>query len=319
MKKKLWLWMVLIISLFMSGCADAEAGEAAIVEELPIEQGDNTVKIKDSEDSIQNLEEVQLEEKEPYEDLEIEINGNKGTIVVGTTGAPFTEILTQAKIQLASDGWDLQIHKYEDYQKLNEDVLNGTLDAHMFAHQTYLDSYNDVNLTNLTSVDAICYEVYGVYSKINQDSIKGLNGAAVGIPADDTSKARALLYMQDLGWIVLKEDVGMTAILDDIVENDKNLEFVEYTQDTLEQIVMDTDYCILGANQAIIAGFAIEEERLAYETSVSESSKIFSTHLVAKEENIAGEKMQVLVNALKSKDTKAYIEETYKGAYALMK
>ena len=319
MKKKVWVWIALIISLLISGCADAEVSEAVVVEELPIEQGNDVEKIEGSEGSIQDYEEVLVEEKEPYEDLKIEVNGNKGTIVVGTTGAPFTELLTQAKIQLASDGWDLQIHKYEDYQKLNEDVLNGTLDAHMFAHQTYLDSYNDVNLTNLTSVDAICYEVYGVYSKINQDLIKGLNGAAVGIPADDTSKARALLYMQDLGWIVLKEDVGMTAILDDIVENNKNLEFVEYTQDTLEQIVMDTDYCILGADQAIIAGFAIEEERLAYETSESESSKTFSTHLVTKEENIASEKMQVLVKALKSKDTKAYIEETYKGAYALMK
>lgn len=319
MKKKVWVWIALIISLLISGCADAEVSEAVVVEELPIEKGNNDEKIEGSEGSIQDYEEVLVEEKEPYEDLEIEINGNKGTIVVGTTGAPFTELLTQAKIQLASDGWDLQIHKYEDYQKLNEDVLNGTLDAHMFAHQTYLDSYNDVNLTNLTSVDAICYEVYGVYSKINQDLTRGLNGAVVGIPADDTSKARALLYMQDLGWIVLKENVGMTAILEDIVENNKNLEFVEYTQDTLEQIVTDADYCILGADQAIIAGFTIKEERLAYETNVSESSKIFSTHLVTKEENIAGEKMQVLVNALKSKDTKAYIEETYKGAYALMK
>ena len=104
MKKKVWVWITLIISLLMSGCADAEVSEAAVVEELPIEQGNDVEKIEGSEGSIQDYEEVLVEEKEPYEDLKIEVNGNKGTIVVGTTGAPFTELLTQAKIQLASDG-----------------------------------------------------------------------------------------------------------------------------------------------------------------------------------------------------------------------
>jgi len=319
MNKKIWMWMALVISLLMSGCAGADTKEAAVVEELPIEQEGNTGNNEGTGDFAQNPEGTPAEEKEPYEELEIEVNGNKGTIVVGTTGAPFTEILTQAKIQLASDGWDLQIIKYEDHLKLNEDVLNGTLDAHLFAHQAYLDSYNGVNSATLVPVDAICYEVFGIFSKINQDLTKISSGALIGIPADDTLKAHALLYMQDLKWIVLKEDVGMTAVLDDITENTKKFEFVEYTQDNLEQILEEADYCVLGANQAVVAGFLLEEDRLLHETNMSESSRVFSTQLVAKEENVTNEKMKVLVNVLKSKDMKIYMEEAYKGAYSLMR
>jgi len=319
MKKIIWKWLALMGCLLIAGCANSEETAVAAVEELPIEQ-EEMAETPELEESYENsIKEVLPEEKEPYEDLEIEVNGNKGTIVVGTTGTPFTELLTQAKIQLAEDGWDLQIEKYEDYQKLNEDVLSGGLDAHLFAHQTYIDSYNDVNLTTLTSSGTICYEVYGVYSKVNQDLTKVSDGAIIGIPTDDTAKARTLLYMQDLGWIVLKEDVGMTAILDDIVENMKNLQFVEYTSDTLEQILEETDYCIIGADQAIVAGFDMEEDMLAKETNMSESSRIFSSLLITKEENVSEEKIQVLVNALKSAETKAYMEEKYKGAYAIMK
>lgn len=319
MKKKIWVLLVLAINMVLAGCADAEASEMMSVTEIPIEKDvavESTGAINESDKEVQQVEE---EEKEPYEDLNIEVKGNKGTITVGTTGVPFTEILTQAKILLAQEGWDLQIIKYEEYMKLNEDVLNGTLDAHLFAHQTYVDSYNDVNLSNLTTIDAVCYEMYGIFSKINQDLTNISKGIVVGIPEDATTKARALLYMQDLNWIVLKEDVGMTAIVDDIVENTKDMKFVEYNPDTLDAVLEEADYCIIGADQAIIAGFDMEEDVLAKESSMSEGSRIFASILAAKEDMAESDKMRALKKVLNSDDMKNYMEETYKGAYAIMK
>lgn len=310
MRKRIWTSALFVLLLFMTGCADAGSGQTAMVEELPIEQ-ENT--------SPSGSSEIYEQEKEPYEAVEVEVNGEKGTITVGTTGAPYTELLTQAKIQLAKDGWDVQVKKYDDYQKINEDVINGTLDAHLFAHQTYIDSFNDVNGTNLVAVDRISYEVYGIYSKVNQDLTKVSSGAAIGIPQDATRKARALLFMQDIGWITLKEEVGITAILDDIIENPKNLQFKEYTQDTLLQVMGETDYCIIGADMAIVAGFDAEEGVLKKETDSCDSAKAFVSLLITVEERAQEEKIKVLTAALKSAETKAYAEETYKGALAFFK
>ena len=131
MRKRILISALFVLFLFITGCADAGNEQAAMIEELPIEQ-QNTSASMDSE--------IYEQEKEPYEAVEVEVNGEKGTITVGTTGAPYTELLTQAKIQLAKDAWDVQVKKYDDYQKINEDVINGTLDAHLFAHQTYIDS-----------------------------------------------------------------------------------------------------------------------------------------------------------------------------------
>lgn len=330
MKKRTWIIGILLLAMLAAGCANTSSGEKTLVEELPIEQEARTEEAEEGNKEISDMAEgngadidsemaVPQTEKEPYEEIEVEVNGDKGTITVGTTGAPFTEILTQARLLLAKDGWDLQIKKYDDYQKLNEDVVNGTLDAHLFAHQTYIDSYNDVNGTNLMAADRICYEVYGVYSKINQDLTTVNEGVLIGIPEDDTRKARALLFMQDMGWITLKEGVGMTAILEDVAENTRNLQFKEYNQDTLTQVMEEAAYCIIGADMAIYAGLNIEEDMLKKELGTYNSVDVFASLLITSEDNIASEKSEVLVKTLKSEEIKVYLEDAYRGAYEVLK
>ena len=49
----------------------------------------------------------------------------------------------------------------------------------------------------------------------------------IAIPNDTTNEARALLLLQDQGYIKLKDGAGITATILDIVENPKNIEFSE--------------------------------------------------------------------------------------------
>ena len=109
----------------------------------------------------------------------------------------------------------------------------------------------------------------------------------------------------------------MTAIEEDIMENAKNLQFVEYDQNSVESVMEETDYCIIGADTAILAGVNIEEDILRKETSTYKSAKTFATMLVAAEENVQSEKMTALAATLRSKEIRDYMEETYRGAYAV--
>jgi len=207
---------------------------------------------------------------------EIIVEGNNGVIHIGTTGAPYTEMLTQAKITLAKKGWDLQIEVYSDYDKLNQDVLAGTLDAHLFAHQTYIDSYNDVNGTKLCEAAKVCFEKYGLYSKLHEDLTNLGDGVSIGIPQDGTRRAKALLFLQDAGYITLKDNVGLTAIVEDIIENPANIQFVEYNQQSAVEVLQTTDYCVMGADLAILAGLEPHKEVLKEETSSSNSAAMLA-------------------------------------------
>ncbi len=319
MKKNNLLQVILVSCMMLAGCGSLESEPVALVEEIPIEMStDVTGSVRDTDNIGQEDSVVAVEpESEAFEDIEIEVKGDKGTILVGTTGTPFTELLTQAKLQLAEDGWDLQIQYYDDYAKLSEDVLNSVLDAHLFAHQTYMDSYNDVNKTELVSVAPVCYEVYGVYSKLNDD-LTQISGATVALPAEAERKARALLFMQELGWITLKEDEGMTTVLDDIEVNKKNLQFSEYTADTLAGALDENDYCIIGADTAIVGGLSVEDDAIRTEGKNSVSAGIYATVLVTTQEKAEDAGLKLLANALASDITAEYVADTYEGALELL-
>ena len=53
------------------------------------------------------------------------------------------------------------------------------------------------------------------------------DGDSIAVPNDTTNEARALLLLQDNGLLTLEEGAGLTATINQIVDNPKNLEIVE--------------------------------------------------------------------------------------------
>ena len=76
----------------------------------------------------------------------------------------------------------------------------------------------------------------------------------IGVPNDTTNEARALLLLQELGYITLKADAGITATIRDIEKNDYNLEFKEVEAAQLPNVLDDVDYAVINSNYAIEAG-----------------------------------------------------------------
>ncbi len=335
----------MLVALGLMGCAKEEpknmamseittgmlseiaVGEAAIlhavkteadVEEV-IQKTEEIEQPKDAEVSMEeNEEQISVEKEESVQNKETASVDAKGTIKIGTMGTPYSEILTQAGLLLAKEGIDLQIELYNDCYQMSEDVCNGTLDAHLYTHKSYIESFNDVTGAELTTVADVCYEVYGVYSKSNQELTNISNAMKIGIPQDTARRARVLLFMQDMKWIQLKENVGLTAVLADITENASNLEFVEYTQDTLLQVMDETDYCIIGADMAIVAGMDAIEDVLEVESAECNSVKETASVLVAVEENASSDNMKALAKVLRSAELKEYVGASYLGAWELL-
>lgn len=309
MKKRSIICVFAVLALLAAGCSNDVVKEAG----AEMEETQETSVVDGS------ASENQTEEETVFEDAteQVIVEGDNGVIRIGTTGTPYTELLTQAKLQLAKKGWDLQVEIYSDHETINQDVLEGNLDAHLFTHQTYIDSYNDVNGTELTAAAKVCFEKYGTYSVLNKDLTNVKSGVSVGIPEDETRKAKALLFLQDAGYITLKENVGLTAIMDDIVENPKDIQFVTYTVETAEDVLSTVDYCVMGADQAILAGFEPDKDVLKEETASYKSAEAMAALLVTTMENGNAEKLRLVENALKSDETKKYVEDTYKGALGL--
>lgn len=140
------------------------------------------------------------------------------------------------------------------------------------------------------------------------------DGDSIAVPNDTTNEARALLLLQDNGIITLKEGVGLEATVNDIVENPNNVEIVELEAAQVARVTGETAFVVLNGNYALQAGYSVEKDALTYEKSDSEAAKTYVNVIAVKEGNETSEKIQALVNVLKSDEIKKYITDTYEGA-----
>ncbi len=144
----------------------------------------------------------------------------------------------------------------------------------------------------------------------NSGSDEGAATITIAVPNDTTNEARALLLLQDNGYIKLADGVGITATIADIVDNPYNISFKEVEAAQVPNILQDVDYAIINSNYVIEAGIDPMAEALKMEGS----SSAYANILACKEGNENSDKIKALAAALESQQVADYITNTYGGA-----
>lgn len=234
-------------------------------------------------------------------------------LVVGASVTPHAEILAVVKDDLAAAGYDLEIVEFSDYVIPNTSLEDGSLDANYFQHEPYLLDFNAENGTHLVAVAPIHYEPFGIYAGKSTSLAELPDGAKIAVPNDTTNEARALLLLEQEGLIKLKEDAGIQATKNDIVENPHNYEIVELQAEQVARALPDVNIGIINGNNALAAGLNIADA-LAQEASDSLAAQTYANVIVVKEGNESNPGVVALIEALKSEKVKKYIDETYNGA-----
>lgn len=239
---------------------------------------------------------------------------SKGVIKVAASATPHAEILEQAKVILAEQGWDLQVTVFDDYVQPNLVVENGEFDANYFQHIPYLDDFNAEQGTHLVNAGGIHYEPFGIYpgTKSNLDELA--EGDTIAVPNDTTNEARALLLLEANGIIKLKEGAGLAATVNDIEENAKNIKIQELEAAQVSRVKDEVAFVVLNGNYALEAGLSVAKDAIAYETSDSEAAKTYVNIIAVKEGNENNEGIKALVDVLTSDAIKTYINDNYDGA-----
>ena len=144
-----------------------------------------------------------------------------------------------------------------------------------------------------------------------QDDANGeKTSVTIAIPNDTTNEARALLLLESLGYITLKEGAGITATPLDIADNPYGITFNEVEAAQLPNILPDVDFAIINSDYAIDAGLNPVTDALAMEGSASAYANI----LAVKEGNENSPLVLALKAALESKQVADFIAGEYDGA-----
>lgn len=242
------------------------------------------------------------------------VPGNGEVIKIAASPIPHAEILEQAAEILKDYGYELDIVEFEDYVQPNLVVESGEFDANYVEHVPYLNSFNEEQGTHLVDAGDIHYEPFGIYPGIKNSLDDIADGDRIAIPNDTTNEARALLLLQDNGLITLKENAGLTATVNDIVENPKNIEFVELEAAQVARVVKEVEYVVLNGNYALEAGYSVGRDSIAYESSDSVAAQTYVNIIAVYEGNENTDKIKALVSVLRSDAIKKFIQDTYDGA-----
>ena len=242
-------------------------------------------------------------------------SGELETITVGATAVPHAEILEAVRGELETLGYELKVEIFNDYILPNTSLDDGSLDANYFQHGPYLENFNAERGTDLVNAAAIHYEPMGIYpgSKTTLDELA--EGDTIAIPNDGSNETRALLILQDLGYITLTEGINASSVATvlDIVDNPMNLEILEMNAENIPHSLPDVAFGIINGNYALQAGLT-GNDALASEDAQSDAAQTYANIVACRNGDENSEKIQALITALTSETCREFIESTYDGA-----
>lgn len=239
-------------------------------------------------------------------------------IKIGASPSPHEEILNALKDEFTAEGYTLEVVPFSDYVLPNKALANGELDANYFQHLPYLEEFNKENKLDLVSAGPVHYEPMAIF-KGKTETLNALkDGAKIAVPNDTTNEARALLLLQDNGFIKLDEKAGLNATKKDIVDNPKNFEIVELEAAQIPRSLGDVDIAVINGNYAISAGLNLSDA-LAKEEADSLAAKTYANIIAVRAEDKDSEKTKAIMKVLVSPKAVEFINKNYKGAVVASK
>ncbi|QLH70535.1 MetQ/NlpA family ABC transporter substrate-binding protein [Rhodopseudomonas palustris] len=233
------------------------------------------------------------------------------TIRVGVTAGPHAEILDVVKKVAAERGLDVKPVEFTDYVVPNQALAQKELEANSFQHEPYLKAQVAKTGWKIVKVANTIASPQGVYS-VKVKALADLKqGATVAIANDPSNGARGLQILALHGLIRLKDGVGATATVADIIDNPKKLKFVELDAAQLPRSLQDVDLVSINNNYAVQAGLDPSKDALARENVEGPWVNI----IAVREEDKDKSWVKQLIDAYHSDPVKQFVETRFKGTY----
>lgn len=237
-------------------------------------------------------------------------DGEVKKITIAVSPVPHAEIVAHAQKELEKKGYELEIREFNDYVQPNLAVQSGEVDANYFQHQPYLDDFNKEHNTDIVSIAAVHFEPFGIYAGTKKSFEELEKGDKIAVPNDTTNEARALLLLQDAGLIKLKDGVGITATVMDIVENDLDLDILEIESAQIPRVLDSVALAGMNGNYALEAGYKVSDG-IFIESEKSQAAKLYANIVCVKKGRENEDFAKALAEAIKSKEVKDFITSTY--------
>jgi D-methionine transport system substrate-binding protein len=182
-------------------------------------------------------------------------------VVIGTSAGPYADqIKLGIKPILERQGYKVKLVEFNDYVQPNFALAEGSLDANVFQHIIYLKKFASEHKLALSELVTIPTAPIAIYSRKHKTLNDVKEGTTVALPNDPANQARALVLLDQLGWIKLRSGTDpIRASEKDIATNHKKIKLVPLEAAQLPRSLQDTDYSFVNGNYALASGLKLKE------------------------------------------------------------
>ena len=237
------------------------------------------------------------------------IDQNKAEIVIGTTVGDFGDMVKNSvKPQLEQQGYQVKLVEFSDYIRPNKALADGDIDINVFQHKPYLDTFKKENNLDIVEAFQVPTAPLGLYAGKVADLKQVKDGATVAAPNDPSNFARALVMLNELGWVTLKANIDpLTASKNDIAQNPKNIKLVELEAAQLPRARSDVDFAVINGNYATSSGMKLTEALF------QEPSYAYVNWSAIRSKDKDAKWVKDVTNAYNSDAFKQYAHKTFPG------
>lgn len=187
--------------------------------------------------------------------------GDAKHIVIGTSAGPYADqVRLGIKPILEKQGYKVRIVEFNDYIQPNFALAEGALDANVFQHVTYLNSFAAQHKLALSELVKVPTAPIAIYSQRHTSLEAVKQGASVALPNDPTNQARALVMLDQLKWIRLRPGVDpIRASERDVAANLKGIRLLPLEAAQLPRALQDADFAFVNGNYALASGLKLRD------------------------------------------------------------
>lgn len=239
-------------------------------------------------------------------------SGSSNVLKVGVQAGPEYSLAEAAqKVAKEKYNLDVELVSFNDYVMPNEALQQKDIDINVFQTKPYLDVQTESRGYKFAIVgNTFVYPMAGYSKKIkNISELK--NGDTIVIPNDPTNLGRALLLLQEIGLIKLKDNIGLLPRLQDITENRLSLNILELEAPQLPRTLDDDKVAVAVINNNFAASNNLTAKRDGI--FVENEKSPYVNIIVSREDNKEDEKVKTFTKAYQSEEVEAKAEEVFKG------
>lgn len=231
-------------------------------------------------------------------------------IVVGVTPGANGEIMEFFKGEAEKQGLKIKIVEFSDYITPNEALNNGEIDINAFQHKPFMENAIKEKGYKIIDIGKTIIAPMAIYSnKIKSlDEIK--DGNKMAIPNDPTNGGRALLLLQSAKLIKLKDNIGFSPSVQDIVENPKHLQIFELEAAQIPRSLNDMDFAAVNMNYAVNAKLDPKKDAILVESKDSAYANV----LAVREADKDNPQLQKFVQLYQSEAVRNFILDRFAGS-----